>query len=296
MCAVYGRRATRGSLQRGQPPPEGDLSGWLRGKRRTGGRSRPWLARASRAILRAVSSPPRSVSAIAVRPRAPASRGAVRALLGVCAVLGGVALLLPFASSCAGDCAFYDVDVDGRTSNPEGAAYPTDNWGLAPREGNVAGQTLPNFTFRGYLSSDVAAGIQSVSMADYYDPSGTRTRVLLLMVGVMWCPHCNAATEQLVGLTPWLQVEGAAVVQVLIEGNDPGFGPDRCELADWVEEKRTSFPVLLDVGARRIGQYVNIDGVPWNAIVDPRTMEVLGTATGTQAVRDALAWVDANPR
>jgi hypothetical protein len=203
-------------------------------------------------------------------------------------------------SGCSDDCAFDDGDVAGRAENPDGVAYPTDDWGFGARDGNTPGQRLPNFTFQGYRDSVRTGGIQPVSMADFYDPTGARQRVLLVMVGVMWCPHCAAETAEMAALAPTLRAEGAEMVQVLIEGPDPGEGPDRCNLDDWVADKETTFTVVLDVGARRIAPYAAIDGVPWNAIVDARTMEVLDAATGAPvdlaaSVRGALEWVDAHP-
>jgi hypothetical protein len=213
-------------------------------------------------------------------------------------VAAGATLLVALGAGgggCSDDCALDDSDVAGRSANPDGVAYPTDSWGLTP------GARLPNFTFQGYRDSARDRGLEAVSMADFYDPTGSRLRVLLLVVGVMWCPHCQAETTELGAVAPTLRAEGAEIVQVLVEGEGHGEGPDRCELDDWVEEMATTFTVLVDVGARRIERYAAIDGVPWNALIDARTMEVIDAGAGqpadvAESVRAALAWVDAHPR
>ena len=108
-------------------------------------------------------------------------------------------------------------------------------------------------------------------------------------------------TEAMVAAQPALRAEGAVVVQALIMGPDPDVPPDRCDLVDWIEQGDTNFTVVLDVEARRISSVTVISAVPWNALVDTRTMEVLQAGEGVPQdyasyVRSALDWVAANPR
>jgi hypothetical protein len=222
------------------------------------------------------------------------------ALLGAAALATGTGSSHRLALGCSGDCAFDDVDVAGRTTSPSGAAYPTGDFGFRPRDGTVAGQLVPNLTFHGYPGSERADGLQAVSVADFYDPEAESHRVLLLSAIVMWCPHCGAETDTLSGLAATLRSEGAEILQIAIDGPDQGVAPDRCDLDSWVDEKSTSFTVVIDGNARRMSQYTSVSSVPWNALVDARTMEVLDVTMGEPAdvagyVRSALDWVDSHP-
>ncbi len=204
-------------------------------------------------------------------------------------------------AGCEEDCDFNDVDVAGNDHNPEGVPYPTGQLGARPRQGSIPGDTIPNFMFRGYVDGDTSGGLRTVSLADYFDPSGERNLVLHLMAAAMWCPVCTGQTEAMVAAQAALRAEGAVVVQAIIMGPDPDVPPDRCDLVDWIEQEDTNFTVVLDVEARRIASVTVINAVPWNALVDTRTMEVLQAGEGAPQdyagyVRSALDWVAANPR
>ncbi|MBI4703721.1 MAG: redoxin domain-containing protein [Deltaproteobacteria bacterium] len=213
------------------------------------------------------------------------------------------ALAVAALQSCGGepDCApFDDADVPGRGVNPDGVDYPAQGWGARPRQGDVPGDTFPNFSFRGYVDSDRAAGLQTVSLADYYDPEAKRHKVLCLSLVVMWCPHCNRETAQLAARSPTLRQEGAEFLQAVAEGPE-GSAPTLCDLGDWTAEHGTSFTVVLDARARRIGSVSAVTGVPWNVLVDTRTMEVLAVDIEELVdvdayVRAGIEWVESHPR
>lgn len=199
-------------------------------------------------------------------------------------------------------CAFEDTDVAGRSANPEGLPYPPGPYGATPRQGSTPGDVFPNFSFRGQRDSVVDEdGLETISLADYHDPEQRRYRVLHLSAVAMWCPYCARETAELARVATALRAEGAALLQVAIDGPSQGEGPDRCDLADWVAEHDTSFTVVLDVGARRLGTVTSLASVPYNAIIDTRTMEVLEAGTGAPddiaaVVRYWMSWVDDHPR
>jgi len=193
-------------------------------------------------------------------------------LLAIVAALSG--------TGCDADCSFTDDVVEGRATNPEGVPYPAGPYGATPREGTVPGDVFPNFGFRGYQDSSTGGGLQTISLADFHDPDTRRYRVIHLSAVAMWCPHCARETDQLAQAAPALRDEGAALLQLIIDGPSQGEAPDRCDLDDWIEEHDTSFTVVLDGAARRLGTVATISGVPYNAIIDARTMEVLDAGTG----------------
>jgi hypothetical protein len=212
-----------------------------------------------------------------------------------------VALAAFGLAGCEEDCDFDDGDVAGHANNPDGLPYPTGQFGAQPRQGSIPGDTIPNFVFRGYVDGDTSGDLKTVSLADFYDPSGERNVVLHLMAAAMWCPVCADETDAMVAALPALRAEGAVVVQAVIMGPDQDVPADRCDLVNWIEDHDANFTVVLDVNARRIATVAAITAVPWNGLVDTRTMEVLQADLGAPQdyaayVRSALDWVAANPR
>src|SRR5262245_29945834 len=65
-------------------------------------------------------------------------------------------------------------------TNPDGVLYPTDNIGRLPRKLSppTSGNRIANFKFMGYPDADESKGLQPLSLADYFDPSGQRYRLI----------------------------------------------------------------------------------------------------------------------
>jgi hypothetical protein len=185
---------------------------------------------------------------------------------------------------------FDDVDVTGRDVNPDGIAYPTDDWGARPRNGTNPGQRLPNFSFQGYPDSKRGDGLQVVSFADFYDPSQQRHRLMYLVIVVAWCPHCQAETRAIVANSSEFRANGVQVVQTMIEGAVPGRPLSLVDVDAWMDTMATDFTVLIDVNAKRLASVADIAGVPWNALVDTRSMEVLAVTVGE--IVDVSGYVD----
>ncbi len=176
--------------------------------------------------------------------------------------------------------AFDDVDVTGRDVNPDGMPYPTDDWGVRPREGTTPGQRLPNFSFQGYPDSKREEGLQVVSFADFYDPVQQRHRLMVLVAVVAWCPHCQAETRAIVADQSAFRTDGVQVVQTVMEGAERGRPLSLVDVDGWMDAMGTDFTVLIDVNGKRLGSVADIEGVPWNALVDTRSMEVLAVTVG----------------
>ena len=175
---------------------------------------------------------------------------------------------------------FSDVDVVGRNVNPEGIAYPSDDWGMRPIRGKTRGQRLPNLSFSGYPKSNVADGLKIVSFADYYDPNQLHSK-LLIVVGVsLYCPHCQAETRAIVASDNTLRRAGVEIIEVAFEGSVRGRSLVLKDVNNWVDKMNTGFTVVIDAAAKRFVDYATIDAVPWNVRVDPRSMEVLSIEPG----------------
>jgi hypothetical protein len=205
-------------------------------------------------------------------------------------------------AACAqdGEPPFDDVDVVGREENPDGVPYPSDDLGGRPRDSTGPGARIPNFSFRGYPDSIVSGGLQVVSLADAFDPEQRRNKVLYLVAAVAWCPHCAAITQAMTAAAPELRSEGCVMLQTLMEPAHPSDAMRLSDLGGWVDRFRTDFTIVFDVQGRRLGSVADLSEVPWEAVVDTRSMEILAIERGgpedlKATIRQALDWVSQNP-
>lgn len=194
-----------------------------------------------------------------------------------------------------------DPELEGRAANPDGVPYPTDNLGGVEHSRARSGDRIPNFTFLAYEGGDRSGGLKPVSLADYYDPDQKRHRLLHLKVSATWCGYCSAALVDLVRSKQELEAEGAVSLEVVVSGPTNRIGPSLGELDGWVERHGSNVTTAVDVRARRLGG-IGVDGtvVPWDLLIDTRTMEILDSSGGAPSdvkryVRDGLAFVANNP-
>src|SRR5262245_10128836 len=77
--------------------------------------------------------------------------------------------------------------------NPKGDCYPTTNIGLAPRVGTTPGNKIPNIRLHGWKNTNPttktpsSGTLETISLADFYDPSATTYRVIRIVVAGLWC-------------------------------------------------------------------------------------------------------------
>ena len=188
-----------------------------------------------------------------------------------------------------------DPELPGRDANPDGVPYPTDSLGGIERASNRPGQRIPNFTFQAYVNGDRSKGLQTISLADFYDPDQKRHKVLDIQISQVWCTICSVETESTSQVIDELTAEGAVFLQVMTSGADAGRGPSLGELDQWVERHSMTYTLALDVRGRRMNS-IGVSTVPWDILIDTRTMEILDSSAGAPAdvpryVRDGLQWV-----
>ena len=75
-----------------------------------------------------------------------------------------------------------------------------------------------------------------------------------------------------------------------MEGPDGDRPLSLVDVDDWLADMHTNFTVLIDVEGRRLGSVASLEGVPWNALIDTRTMEILDVTVGE--VTDLSAYID----
>jgi hypothetical protein len=172
--------------------------------------------------------------------------------------------------------------VKGPNTNPDGVPYPNPaaGYGHSARRGKTPGSVIENFKFLGYPNANVAGGLQTIALADYYDPCNKRLKLLHLSVAAVWCTPCNEETVALVAAKSMLDSEQVVLVQALSDGPTMNVGATQSDLNKWIQTNKSNFTEMLDPNLTNLGTFFDAAAVPWNADIDPRTMEILDAATG----------------
>jgi hypothetical protein len=195
---------------------------------------------------------------------------------------------------------FTDPDLAVVEANLDGEPYPTDRIGGRKRSGTRPGDRMPNFTFRAYRNGR-ANGLETISLAEYFDPQQKRNKVLHIQVAATWCAICSAELEATVTVTEPLKERGVVFLEIVVSGATAGAGPSLEEVDTWIDRHKTNFPTAIDVRARRLGPLgVSGSAMPHDILIDTRTMEILDSSIGAPLdigvyVLDGLAFVTKNP-
>lgn len=172
--------------------------------------------------------------------------------------------------------------------NPDGVPYPTDNIGTLPRKGSTAGNRIKNYKFLGYPNADRSGGLQKISLAQFYDPTGNRFRIIHIQAAGVWCTACQAETKIIVPLKADFESRKVVWLVSMAEGPTGGTPSKQADLDGWIAEYKSPYTHWLDPGNANLGPFYDRSALPWNANIDARTMEILTAETGTQATREAL--------
>jgi len=178
---------------------------------------------------------------------------------------------------------FADPQLPGHDTNPDGLPYPTDHLGGIARSGKTSpGDRIPNFTFQAYVDGNRAAGLKTISLADYFDPKQVRNKVLHIEVSAVWCAICSSVTDETVKVKDELGKEGVVYLEVITAGATAGAGPSLGEVDDWVTRHTSTLTTAIDVRATRLAGIGVDPGVrPWDIVVDTRSMEILESSGGS---------------
>ena len=180
--------------------------------------------------------------------------------------------------------------------NPEGIAYPSENIGTNPRQGDRPGNKMTNYKFLAYPNGDMSQGLQPFSMASLFDPSGTKYKLIHLQASGTWCVYCQEETKVVTPLRQKLEERKVAWVISLAEGPTPGTASTVKDLDKWMAQFKAPFTHLLDSGNKNFGPFYDAAALPWNANIDARTMEILSSAVGattkdTAILADLDKWI-----
>lgn len=201
----------------------------------------------------------------------------------LCALSFVCLALAPACSSSTPD-EFADPDVTPAAANPDGVAYPTDHLGGQKRSGKIPGDRIPNLAFHGYVDGDRSKGLQTISLADYYDPQNKRWKLLHIEVAATWCAICSSEADATVTVKEPLGAKGVAYLEVIGSGPTAGIGPSLGNVDDWMTGHHSNFSTALDVRGRRMATIgVQNSVMPWDVMIDVRTMEILDSSGGAPA-------------
>lgn len=173
-------------------------------------------------------------------------------------------------------------------TNPEGVPYPTDNIGTLKRKGSTPGNRIANFKFLGYPDADKSNGLKPISLAEYFDPTGTKYRIIHLQAAGVWCTYCQQETEVVVPLKADLEARKAVWIVSLAEGPTPGTPSKPKDLDGWIANFKSPYTHVLDPGNQNLGPFYDRTALPWNANIDARTMEILTAGTGAVTSKDGI--------
>jgi hypothetical protein len=172
------------------------------------------------------------------------------------------------ASSCSGGASA------GHDSNPDGIPYPI------PSGGYGVGSVIQNLKFLGFLNNGAASQpVTTISLADYYDPCKKRYKLLHIITAGAWCQPCKAETDAFVAAKDTLASQQVAVIQALEDGPTMGVPANLGDLKSWIQNNGSNFTEVIDP-CGFFNAFTNGAAVPWNADIDPRTMEILDSSDG----------------
>jgi len=178
-------------------------------------------------------------------------------------------------------------------TNPDGVPYPKDNIGTVQRKGETPGSRIANFKFMGYPDADVAGGLKPISLAQYFDASGARYKILHIQAVAVWCDYCRGETDLVAQMKADLGAKGVVWLVSLAEGPTPGTASTQKHLDGWINQFKSPYTHVLDPNNANLGPFYDRSAFPWNANIDARTMEILTAGTGAaSSPEDILKEID----
>jgi hypothetical protein len=185
-------------------------------------------------------------------------------------------------------------DPDPSASAPPAASgdYPKGPYGMG------VGHVFPDVTLQGYVGA--AGSWTTIHLKDYYDPTGSRgVRGLYMTVSAPWCPACVAEGRSLPDrYTSEYKAKGARFLTVVVQ--DESHAPaTRSTVDSWIATFHTNYDIASDGAITTLPTDAQGNGsvaLPYNYVIDPRTMKVAAvlsgpffTGGGIQGLDDLLA-------
>lgn len=169
-------------------------------------------------------------------------------------------------------------------TNAKGDAYPSDNIGTS------RGNRIKNYKFLGYPDADPSKGLQPISLAQFYDPTGETVKLIHIQAAGSWCTYCQQEMTQVVPLASDLESRKVVWILSLAEGPVQGKSSTQSDLDKWIAKFKpgTNLPHVLDPGNANLGPFYDAAALPWNANINAKTMEILSAKVGAVTTKDML--------
>jgi hypothetical protein len=169
-------------------------------------------------------------------------------------------------------------------------SYPEGPFGI--QEGSV----IRNYQFIGFVNAmEFSEGLQPIALSDFYNPTGDETfpegspygagkakpKALLINVGSVWCPPCNAeADEMLPGKYREYKPRGGEFLMQLADGRDPSIPANSVDLGRWTTKYKVDYPATIDP-TYKLGALFTADAFPANMIIKTADMTIVRVIAGT---------------
>jgi hypothetical protein len=164
---------------------------------------------------------------------------------------------------------------------PSTGEYPSGPYGLS------VGSVAPNVSLNGYRLGTGAYG--PIKMSEYYDPTGARgIRGLLVTVSAAWCGPCREEAQDLVDMFPTYKARGGRFLTAMIE-NSSRAPATQSTVDSWISFAGTNFDIVADPSAQLLKSGA---GLPFNFVVDPRTMKVTKSWSGSDPGATSIPSLD----
>jgi len=215
-------------------------------------------------------------------------------------ILGSLAIISVSVAGCGSeDPVKFDRELAGESGGTgagvRGSAAP-DYPG--PPYGFAIGSTVANFEFYGWRDP-AAAGfdtgrLEKLSLADYYDPDGSKgSKLLHINVSAVWCGFCRAEHEGGTyqtdsGLITYIPLEeevgsrydaGLRYLGSLVQDN-AGGPATLLDLQVWAKEYELGIPFALDPAFKLAPLRTDDNSWPINFVISTRDMKVLNKIIG----------------
>ena len=174
-----------------------------------------------------------------------------------------------------------------------------------PPYGDEPGDTVQDLCFTGWRDPK-ADGFDPgkavpICIGEFYDPSGTRNKLLLIESAAVWCAPCRTEyggsgnRPSLADHLAMRESRGFRLLGTLFQ-NASAEAATTDDAALWARTFDVSIPFAVDVNHQQLGRYSPSSNIaPFNLLVDTRSMTILlklagdEPATLFQVVDDFLA-------
>ncbi|MGZ3455418.1 MAG: peroxiredoxin family protein [Polyangiales bacterium] len=161
-------------------------------------------------------------------------------------------------------------------------AYPSGPYAIA------TGSTYPNVSLNGY--KDGAGAWTTIAASDYYDPTGSRgIKAVLVVVSAAWCGPCQEEAKEMPSYKAKYAPQGIRFLEVVIENltGDPASQPT---IDSW--KKMASLDVDVAADPSKNACPKGSIGLPFNTLIDAKTMKVIETWSGADTGTGSISAVD----